>query len=271
MSGVPARSDRHAEIASFLRSRRERLAPTDLGLPSGVRRRVKGLRREEVALLADVGLTWYTWLEQGRPIAVSEETLERIGSALRLTSSEIEYLQKLVRPHTDQPHVWEMEVDEGVRHLVERFQDGYAYLRNSRFDYLAWNDRFGKAQKLHHTAPGLERNALLKLFTDKDARTMFPRWEDYARRLVAAFRAEYAEYVGDRDFEGLITSLRAASKDFTRLWTDLDVLSPAQWTVIGPFDMRDPQSGEVLPLKYDSLHLTLPEYPGQTLVFGVLP
>lgn len=270
MSGPPSGHDRHEEIASFLRSRRERLAPADVGLPSGVRRRVKGLRREEVALLADVGITWYTWLEQGRPIAVSDETLERIGSALRLNSSELEYVRKLVRPSADQPHIWEMQVDDGIRYIVEHFKDGFAYLRNSRFDYLAWNEKFGRFHKLEKSAPGLERNALWKLFTDKDARTLFPRWDDYANRLVAAFRAEYAEYVGDRDFEGLIESLRTASPEFWRLWTHLDVLSPAQWVVVGPFDMRDPETGKVATLKFDSLHLSLPEYPGQTLAFGVI-
>jgi transcriptional regulator with XRE-family HTH domain len=271
MSGVPTPHDRHEEIATFLRSRRERLTPADVGLPAGPRRRVKGLRREEVALLADVGITWYTWLEQGRPIAVSDETLERIGAALRLNSSEHEYLQKLVRPSADQPHIWEMQVDDGVRYLVEHFKDGFAYLRNSRFDYLAWNDRFGRFQRLDKSKPGLERNALWRLFVEKDARTLFPRWDDYARRLAAAFRAEYAEYVGDRDFEALIDSLHKASPEFWNLWTGLDVLSPAQWTVVGPFDMRDPDTGEVRTLLFDSLHLTLPEYPGQTLVFGVAP
>ena len=271
MSDAPTDHDRHTEIATFLRSRRERLAPGDVGLPAGMRRRVKGLRREEVALLADVGLTWYTWLEQGRPIAVSDETLGRIAAALRLNSSELEYVQKLVRPNWDQPHMWEMKVDPGIRYIVEHFKDGFAYVRNARFDYLAWNEKFGRFQALDPNSPALERNALWKLFGDKSARTMFPNWDDYARRLVAAFRAEYAEYVGDRDFEELIDSLRAVSPEFTRLWIHLDVLSPAQWRVVGPFDMRDPQTGQVQPLKFESMHLTAPEFPGQAVVFGILP
>jgi transcriptional regulator with XRE-family HTH domain len=270
MSGAPAGHDRHEEIASFLRSRRERLAPADVGLPVGARRRVKGLRREEVALLADVGVTWYTWLEQGRPIAISDETLERIASALRLNSSELAYVRKLVRRTAEQPHSWEMQVDEGVRYIVEQFKDGFAYVRNSRFDYLVWNKKFGRFQKLDHNAPGLERNMLWKLFTDKAARAVFPRWEDYARRLVAAFRAEYAEHVGDRDFEALIDALRSASPEFVSLWTSLDVLSPAQWVVVGPFDMCDPDSGRVQRLKFDSLHLTMPEHLGQVVVFGIV-
>ena len=270
MAAVAPNHDRFAELASFLRSRRERLTPADVGLPSGARRRVKGLRREEVALLADVGVTWYTWLEQGRPIAISDETLERIAGALRLDSSELEYVRKLVRPNADQPHIWEMQVDPGIRHLVEKFADGFAYLRNSRFDWLAWNERFGRYQKLDAAAPALERNALWKLFADPNSRALYPGWADYARRLVAAFRAEYAEYVGDRDFESLIAALREKSPEFTKLWTRLDVLSPAQWVVAGPFDMRDPQTGEVRPLKYDSMHLALPEHPGLAVSFGIL-
>jgi transcriptional regulator with XRE-family HTH domain len=271
MSVNPTQHDRHEEIASFLKSRRERLTPADVGLPAGPRRRVKGLRREEVALLADVGVTWYTWLEQGRPIGVSEETLERIALALRLNSSEIQYLQKLVWPDSahQHEHMWEMQVDPGVRFIVENFKDGFAYLRNTRFDWLAWNEKFGRFQKLDPNAPALERNMLWRLFTDKNSRVLYPRWQDYAGRLVAAFRAEYAEHVGDPDFETLIESLREAGSEFTRLWTDLDVLTPAQWVVIGPFDMCDPQTGQVLTLKFDSLHLSLPEYPGQTVVFGI--
>ena len=269
MSDVDAGSVRHAEIAAFLRSRRERLTPADVGLSAGMRRHVKGLRREEVALLADVGLTWYTWLEQGRPIAVSDEMLTRIASALQLNSSELEYLQKLLRPNWDQPHIWEMNVDPGVRYMVESFSAGFAYLRNSRFDYLAWNEKFGKFERLDKNAPALERNALWKHFADVNAPAIIEEWEDYARRLVAAFRAEYAEYVGDRDFEELIKTLCAASPKFTDLWTHRDVLSPAHWVVkVSP--MRDPETGKTLPLKYDSLHMTLPEYPGQTLVFGIV-
>ncbi|MBV8172758.1 MAG: helix-turn-helix domain-containing protein [Candidatus Eremiobacteraeota bacterium] len=271
MSATTPGRDRHEETASFLRSRRERLTPADVGLPSGPRRRVKGLRREEVALLADVGVTWYTWLEQGRPIAVSDETLARITAALRLNSSEAEYLRKLVKPGAEQPHIWEMKGDESVRYIVEHFKDGFAYLRNSRFDWLAWNERFGRYQNLDPKAPAIERNMLWRLFTDKNSRTLYPHWKEYAARLVAAFRAEYAEHVGDRDFEGLIESLTKASPEFSRLWTDFEVLSPAQWVVVGPFDMRDPQTGEVAKLKFDSLNLMLPEHPGQIVVFGVLP
>jgi len=270
MSNAPLGHDRHEEIAAFLRSRRERLAPASVGLPSGPRRRVKGLRREEVAVLADVGVTWYTWLEQGRPIAVSGDTLERIGAALRLNSSELEYLRRLVRPHVDQPHIWEVKVDDGLRHLVEHYRDGFAYLRNARYDYLAWNEKFAKFQGVDASMSGLERNALWQHFTRKASRAAFTSWEDYGRQLVAAFRAEYADYVGDRDFEDLIEALQKASPDFTRLWTHQDVLSPAQW-VLNVAPMRDPETGKIQRLKYDSLHLTVPEHPGLVVVFAIVP
>jgi hypothetical protein len=175
-----------------------------------------------------------------------------------------------LHPSADQVHIWETRVDDGIRHIVEHFKDGFAYLRNARFDYLAWNEQFGRFQRLDPSAPSVQRNALWKLFTDDDARATYPAWEDYGRRLVAAFRAEYAEYVGDNDFEELIESLISASRAFAQLWGSLDVLSPAQWVVTGPFDMRDPETGKVRPLKFNSVHLTLPEYPGQTIAFGIL-
>ena len=265
-----AGDSRKAELASFLRSRRERLTPESVGLdPRGSRRRVKGLRREEVALLADVGVAWYTWLEQGRPIAISAEALERIALALQLNSSEIDYLEKLVRPRAEQPHIWEMQVDKGVRYLVEHFKDGFAYLRNRRYDFLAWNEKLGRFLKLDRNASELERNALWKLFADKDSRAIYASWDDYAHALVAAFRAEYADYIGDPDFEGLIEALHAASPEFTRLWTHFHVLTPSQW-VIKEAPMRDPDTGEVVPLSFDSLHFTVSDYPEQVVVFGIV-
>ena len=245
------------------------MSPADVGLTSGRRRRVRGLRREEVARLADVGVTWYTWLEQGRAIVVSEEMLRRIAAALLLDSSETQYLRKLVRPAAKQPYLRDVGVDEAARYLVERFDEGFAYLRNARFDWLAWNERFGRLQRLERHADGLERNALWRLFVDTRMRALVPSFDEYARRLVAAFRAEYAQYVGDRDFEDLIDALGSASWEFAALWAEHGVLSPAQWLAVGPIDLRDPDTGRVEPLKFDPLHMTLPHAPGQTTVYCI--
>lgn len=270
MTGVSSSGvGRHAEIASFLRSRRERLAPADVGLNAGRRRRVRGLRREEVARLADVGVTWYTWLEQGRPIVVSAAILQRIAAALLLDTSETQYLRRLVRPSTRRRPADSAHVDVATRYVVERFSDGYAYLRNARFDWLAWNERFGRLQRLDERATGMDRNALWRLFMHENMRTLVPSWDEYARRLVAAFRAEYAQYVGDPQFEQLIEALGCASSEFAALWAGGDVLAPSQWVSVGPMDMRDPDTREVQPLKFDPLHLAPRESPGQITVFAI--
>jgi hypothetical protein len=257
-------SERNTERAAFLRSRRQRLTPEEVGLPRSGRRRIPTLRREDVAWLADVGITWYTWLEQGRPIKIAADTLDRIASALRLDDSESEYLRKLVQPNDrGRPH-WDSPVTEQVRALVESYESGYAYVIGPRWDVLACNDSFGELMDIGGVPGGLERNGLWLMFTRQRMHRIFPEWNLLARRMVATFRVEYADYVGDGGFGELIDALSARSPEFVAMWADVDVLSPTRWTL---GEVRDPDSGAVVAL--DTVSLSIPDSPGQTLMFNV--
>ncbi|HEY3090560.1 MAG TPA: helix-turn-helix domain-containing protein, partial [Jatrophihabitantaceae bacterium] len=132
--------ERREELASFLRSRREGVRPQDVGLAPGARRRTPGLRREEVAQLAGVGTTWYTWLEQGRDVRASMEVLEAIAGALRLTPAERTHLVLLGRGEQPPPRRAPAErVSPTLRRLVENLGGNPAYILGRRWDYLAWN------------------------------------------------------------------------------------------------------------------------------------
>ncbi|MGZ3497740.1 MAG: helix-turn-helix transcriptional regulator [Vulcanimicrobiaceae bacterium] len=255
-------SVRNSELASFLKSRRQRLTPEQLGLPQSARRRVSCLRREEVAWVADVGITWYTWLEQGRPIKIAAETLDRIAAALRLDFSETEYLRKLVQPRRKGPHPWEAPVERRVRSLVEGYTSGLALVIGPRWDILAWNKEFAKLFDLDEQTADLERNWLWIMFTQDRPRLLFPDWDTIARQTVAVFRVEHADYVGNASFEELIDALCARSSDFASHWSDVDVLSRTRWSL---GKIKDPRSGMIL--TFQTVTLPIPESPGQTLIF----
>jgi hypothetical protein len=258
-------SERNTERAAFLRSRRQRLTPEEVGLPRSGRRRIPTLRREDVAWLADVGITWYTWLEQGRPIKIASGTLDRIASALRLDDSESEYLRKVAQPNANKRPHWDAPVTEHIRALVESYEPGYAFVMGPRWDVLACNDAFAGLLELNGASAGdLERNGLWIMFTHQRMRSVFPAWEEIARRMVATFRVEYADYVGDGAFGVLIDALTTRSPEFVAMWADVDVLSPTRWTL---GEIRDPDSGSVVAL--DTVSLSVPDSPGQTVVFNV--
>jgi len=212
---------RRAELADFLRNRREALRPEDVGLPGGGRRRTPGLRREEVAMLAGVGTTWYTWLEQGRDVTASASVLEAISGALELTPAEHAHLMLLGRGEEVAPARAPKEtVDPTIRRLVERLDPSPACITGRRFDILAWNRAYVVVFGDPAEMPDGRRNLLWRLFTNPASRKLHPDWEEGARRIVARFRGEAARYVGDPDFEDLISALRERSPQF-REWWDL--------------------------------------------------
>jgi transcriptional regulator with XRE-family HTH domain len=215
------------EFGAFLRSRPERLAPADVGLPTGVRRRTPGLRREEVALLAGVGATWYTWLEQGRDVQASAEVLGAIAGALRLQPHERQHLFQLAGRPLPQPVTHGPEsVDEALLRMLDSLAQQPAYVMGRRWDILAWNDAavalFGDYGRLE----GDDRNALSLLFANPAHRRLLVDWAELAPRSAAMFRADSARYAGDQEFERLIVKLAAASSDFRHWWAARDVLPP---------------------------------------------
>jgi transcriptional regulator with XRE-family HTH domain len=210
-----------AELADFLRTRREAIRPEDVGLPGGGRRRTPGLRREEVAQLAGVGTTWYTWLEQGRDVRASSSVLDAISGALQLTPAERSHLILLGRGEQVAPVKGPREkVHPTVRKLVESLDPNPACIIGRRYDFLVWNDAHSAVFGDPSEMPDGRRNLLWSIFMDPERRTLHKDWNVGARRLVARFRAQAARHVGDPDFEDLISALQEASSEF-REWWDL--------------------------------------------------
>jgi transcriptional regulator with XRE-family HTH domain len=222
---------RRTELAAFLRSRRERISPEDVGLPVGSRRRTAGLRREELAQLAGVGVTWYTWLEQGRPINASVQVLDAIARTLRLDATERGHLFRLA----DVPGA-SATADCGECALppeVQRILDSIAYpasVTTERFDLLAWNKIYGALFPRLVGSPPAERNTLLSCLTSPACCSPMPEQEKYSAALVAQLRVAYGRHVGDPAWTHFIRRLEAVSPTFAAVWAAHDVAQPASYT-----------------------------------------
>src|SRR4051812_18152908 len=176
--------ERRREIADFLKTRRMRRQPEELGLPRGRRRRTPGLRREEVATAAGVSAEWYTWLEQAREVRPSAQVLTRIGKALRLEPGETRHLLTLAGyavPASSPDATRAVSVSLRLQRLIDQMEHGPAWVLGERWDIMAWN----RAAKVIHgdltTLQGLERNGLYQLFVDGPVRSMLVDWATHAK------------------------------------------------------------------------------------------
>ncbi|REE96993.1 helix-turn-helix transcriptional regulator [Thermomonospora umbrina] len=199
---------RRNALASFLRTHRAKVSPADVGLEPGLRRRTPGLRREEVALLAGVGVTWYTWLEQGRDINPSPEVLAAIARTLKLGDAERDYMFRLAG---QEPH----RVTEGPckppEHLVRLTlaQDPMpAWVLDARWDVLAWN-RGAEALYRFSEWPAEERNGAFLMFASPDMRAHMEDWAAHARRVVGEVRESFARHPEDTRMAEVLRRLRA--------------------------------------------------------------
>ncbi|MDQ8727225.1 helix-turn-helix transcriptional regulator [Bradyrhizobium sp. LHD-71] len=206
------------ELSEFLRHHRARLAPVDVGLPSGRRRRTSGLRREEVAALAGVGVTWYTWLEQGREIGVSQDFLLRLAKVLKLDDIECCHLFLLAhqRPPPAEAYHWP-SVSSRIQQMMDELVMRPAYVTNLRWDVIAWNaaadQLFGFASK----DPSV-RNLLRLIFIAPDLRRRLPAWREEAPRVLAGFRRDLAVAPQDPAMLALVDDLKELSPDFRAWW-----------------------------------------------------
>jgi transcriptional regulator with XRE-family HTH domain len=235
---------RREELADFLRQRRTRIKPEDVGLPGGGRRRTPGLRREEVAQLAGVGTTWYTWLEQGRDVRASLEVLEAIARALRLTPAERGHLILLGRGEEAAPSCKAPaeKVTPSLRRLIENLGTSPAFVLGRRWDYLAWNRAACALFGDFEAVPKAQRNHLWMLFMDPLRREMFTDWERGIRLAAAKFRADSARHLGDPSFEELIQALRQASPEFCKAWKRHEVARSGE----GRKELRHPVAGRLV-------------------------
>ena len=215
-------SDTAQQVASLLRSRRERLQPGDVGLPAGVRRRTRGLRREEVAQLASVSPTYYTFLEQGRDIRPSRQILDALADALRMSAAERGLLHQLVHG-TPQAACGPERLPAGLAALVDRLDPLPAYVKGRRWDILAANRAARELWTDWPARPVAERNIVWWTFLDPAARSVLADWATEAPELLARYRGAAARYAGDPAFESLTGELLAASPEARAWWPRFDV------------------------------------------------
>jgi transcriptional regulator with XRE-family HTH domain len=229
--GASRAIERRTELAAFLRTRRERIRPEDVGLPPGSRRRTAGLRREEVAQLAGVGVTWYTWLEQGRPINASSQVLDAIARTLKLDAVERAHLFRLADvPGTDQLGICvECSLPDEAQDVLDAFVAVPASVVNERFDLLAWNDMYARLYPRVTTAPVSERNTLLATLTQPDCCNPVGSHEIVCDTMIAQLRAAYGRHVGDPAWTHFIRTLEAVSPPFAKAWAAHDVALPTTW------------------------------------------
>ncbi|MEW9527472.1 helix-turn-helix domain-containing protein [Microbispora sp. NPDC049125] len=254
--------DKRTELTEFLRMRRARLQPEDVGLtPFGhERRRVPGLRREELAQLAGVSVDYYIRLEQGRTRNVSEEVLDAVAHALRLDDSEQMYLRGLARPaRRRRPPARQERVRPRLRRVLDMADGIPAYIVGRRGDVLAWNRLAATVFVDFGALPPAERSWPRLIFFNPDIQALFEDWPARAREAVAYLRLQAGLYPDDHELAALVGELSMKSTDFRRWWADHHVRD----RVSGRKTLRHPLVGDLV-LDYESFRL--PDDPDQLLV-----
>jgi transcriptional regulator with XRE-family HTH domain len=255
-------------LGQLLRLRRERLAPGDVGLPPGSRRRTPGLRREEVAALANLSVTYYTFLEQGRPVQPSAQVLDALATALRMSPAERRYLLVLAYGPGGGPEsgsaalagaVPAERLDPAVDALVQRLEPYPTLVKGRRWDVLAANPAAGELFTDWAAGPAGQRNLVRWMFTADRAREVYLEWEPEARAMLGRFRLAAARHPGDPGFAALIASLRRDSDLVRDWWPRHDVQAVGN----GTKKLRHPRLG---PVDYAHVVLQVADDPEQTLV-----
>lgn len=251
---------RRRELAAFLRARRAQIKPADVGLPAGVnRRRTPGLRREELAQLSGVGLTWYTWLEQGRAIPASRQVIEALAKALRLDDDHRRHLFVLANLPPPPVSSGDKATLATLRRTLDSLLPNPAYVIDHRFDIVAWNAAQVALWMDPGGVPEDDRNLVVLLFTDPLVRTLLVDWKETARMVVAQFRAAAGQYPADPRFDQVVARLSADSAEFRGWWESYPV---AEFD-IAVNRLDHPRCGR---LELDLLHLRLVEQPQLTVV-----
>lgn len=235
------------EIGEFLRARRARIQPADVGLPPGGRRRVPGLRREELAQLAGVSVDYYTRLEQGRSPSVSDAVLDAIARVLALTDDERAHLRRLVRP-ARQGRTRAQTVRPDVLRLLAVMRDVPAFVLGRRMDVLALNPLGAAVTGFSQDA---SPNAARHTFLDPAARDFYPEWRKVAAETVAYLRLDAGRHPDDPKLAALVGELSMRSEEFRTLWARQDVREKTHGRKL----IRHPLVGD-LGLRYESLALT---------------
>ncbi len=253
-----ASTDHRRELAEFLRARRDAIQPAQVGLPAGRGRRTPGLRREEVALLAGVSVTWYTWLEQGRRINASHDVLHAIGRALLLDEAGQDHLIALTEPGTavvDAPS----EAPSALVRLLDALMPAPAYVLGPHWEFVAWNTAQARLYPSIEELEPPRLNLLWVLFADPSTKDLIVDWDIHARQALAEFRSATSAVRHDDTMEELVELLTAESAEFAAWWPEHDVSGFE--TRLRRFD--HPAAGE---LTFEYQQLTSAEWPSLRVV-----
>ncbi|MGW0117038.1 helix-turn-helix transcriptional regulator [Streptomyces sp. NPDC003327] len=228
VESTDAKRHRLAELREFLMSRRARVTPAEAGLPDGgARRRTPGLRREEVAVLAGVGVSWYQWLEQGRDITVSPQVLDAVARVLRLSPAERRHLYVLaaLNPPALEAAPEDRDMCDGLRRLIDAWMPFPAHIMDAYWNTVLYNDA---AAAVLGMRPEISQNCLVSFFTDPLYRSRVGHWEELAPKVVAQFRSACSECPDDEGFRAVIEEAKALSPEFAELWERRDILPGGQ-------------------------------------------
>ncbi|MBP0451650.1 helix-turn-helix domain-containing protein [Kitasatospora sp. RG8] len=265
-AGPRPQDRRRTELARYLKACRARVTPEDVGLPPGLRRRTPGLRREEVAQLAGVGVTWYTWLEQGRPINASEQVLLAVARALRLDGTEREHLFRLAGvsaatlPSGPEPLV----LDPSTQVILDALAPLPAAVSNTRFDVLLYNRPYESLFGTNRVRTDTGRfNSIWCTLLAPPCCNPFLNRDEALPRMVAVLRSAYGKHVGEPAWEEHVQKLSARSALFRELWERQEVAPPETWLRV----FNHPVVGAV---RLNASYLTMPGVP-ETYVVVYVP
>ena len=237
-------TSQRVQLSDFLKSCRARTAPASVGLTPAQRRRSKGLRREDVAALAGLSATWYTWLEQGRDVHPSERVLERLSGALGLSSAERDYLFMLTQGRPPPLPPVKGDADDEVRPAVRRMiatLNVPALVYTRRWDVLAWNEMWTRCFEDFESRPAGGRNLMKILLTEPEFQRDPVEYERIARSVLAKARLDYSQSANDPEFDRLIEELTAECPMFRQLWRDSEITNCSE----GIYSESYPRLGEI--------------------------
>ncbi|WNQ09528.1 helix-turn-helix transcriptional regulator [Paenibacillus aurantius] len=239
------RETRRQALSAFLKAKRDKLSPEEAGFLRGTRRRTPGLRREEVAQLAGVSPTWYTWLEQGRDIRMSPEVLDCIAVALRLTNDERKYLLSLAQdtgPGAAVPKEAPPVIGPSLRKIMDELRYCPTILTDRRFSILSWNEAASHVFLDFDQIPPGQRNMIRLLFTRKELRRLAVNWEQFTKAYLSIFRAYYGQYLEDPWYGRFLAEMKETHPEFGLLWEQSEVRSAPEVLL----EFRHAKAGKML-------------------------
>jgi len=239
------RETRLQALSEFLKTQRSKINPQMVGLPVGTRRRTPGLRREEVAQLAGVSTTWYTWLEQGRDITVSNSVLDAISDALQLNKDERNYLYALALPEAEKrsfSNEEETVISPALTKILNELRNCPIIISDRRCHIVGWNPAAAHVFLDFEQIPKEERNLIHLLFSRKEFKSLAVNWEHFVKGFLAIFRTYYGQYVGDQWYTSFLNEMEQNFPEFHELWNESEVSSAPDVLI----EFRHAKAGKML-------------------------